>query len=143
MNEHLDFNSSSVQHHINILQDIIKRLSNNSSSCKTWCIALVSAIFTLLAKQDEMIYLYFAIFPIVIFWFLDAYYLSRERAFIRSYRKFVRKIHNDRVLLSDLYDIRLTKIGVCKSISAFFSVSTSLLYIVLIAILVLFVFIKQ
>ncbi|WP_414544018.1 hypothetical protein [Nostoc sp. CCY0012] len=41
--------SNSVQSYLNILQGVIARMANNSASCKTWCISLVSAILVVLA----------------------------------------------------------------------------------------------
>jgi hypothetical protein len=30
--------------HVNLIQGIINRLANNSASCKTWCLVIVSAL---------------------------------------------------------------------------------------------------
>ena len=39
------FPNDSCQHYISLLQDNINRMAANSSSCKTWMITLVAAIF--------------------------------------------------------------------------------------------------
>ena len=42
----LNYDSSAVQQHINILQNIITRLANNSVNCKQWRLAITAAVFS-------------------------------------------------------------------------------------------------
>lgn len=71
---------------IKIIQDIIKRMADNSFKIKAWAITLIVA--TLLIKSNvnnEAI----AFLPLITFWFLDAYYLQQEKIF--------RKLYDDKV----------------------------------------------
>ncbi|HDZ9313104.1 TPA: hypothetical protein RUZ05_003537, partial [Vibrio cholerae] len=68
--------SPSVQAHLTMLQNIIQRMASNSSSCKSWCITLVSAVLVIVADKGKPDYAWIALLPTVIFACLDAYYLA-------------------------------------------------------------------
>jgi len=73
--------SPAVTTHINLLQGIINRLANNSSSCKTWCLALVGALLSLAGATRTPAIAAFALVPVVIFGFVDTMYLAQEKAY--------------------------------------------------------------
>ena len=100
-----DHESSAVQKHLDIMQGTITRMAENSRTCKVWCVTLVSAILVLVARTGEADHALIALAPTVLFYVLDAYYLSLERGFRRSYGSFVRKIHEGQVSISDLYAV--------------------------------------
>ena len=64
---------------INIIQDIIKRMAFNSFMIKGWTITLV--VVTLLLKGTEKYQVCIAFIPLLVFWFLDAYFLRQERMY--------------------------------------------------------------
>lgn len=125
------FNSESVsvQSHISVIQNIIERMSQNSSSCKSWCITLVSAVLVIIADKGKPQFALIAFLPIILFLFLDTYYLSLEKAFRFSYSEFVKKIHSGSLESSDLYTTEPVKN--CKSfiLSSLFSASIYGFYI--------------
>ena len=93
----ISYESPSVHSYLQILQSAISRMASNSISCKTWCIALVSAILISvphedLTSNDNRILI--AAIPIVLFFFLDSYYLVMERGLRAKYDEFVEKIHS-------------------------------------------------
>ena len=100
-----DHESSAVQKYLDIMQGTITRMAENSRTCKVWCVTLVSAILVLVARTGEADHALIALAPTVLFYVLDAYYLSLERGFRRSYGSFVRKIHEGQVSISDLYAV--------------------------------------
>ena len=61
---------------LKIIQDIIKRMALNSFLIKGWAITLVVA--TLLLKGNKYQVL-IAFIPLLVFWFLDAYFLWQEK----------------------------------------------------------------
>jgi hypothetical protein len=65
-----------------IIQDIIKRMANNSFLIKGWAITLIVA--TLLLKGEQL-QLYISLIPLLGFWYLDAYFLHQERLYRRLY----------------------------------------------------------
>lgn len=100
-----DANSKAVQTHLGITQAVIQRMASNSSSCKTWCITLVSAILVLVADKGKPEYALIATIPAVLFLALDTYYLSLEKMFRASYNSFIRNVHSGEIEASDLYAV--------------------------------------
>lgn len=98
--------SPSVQAHLSMLQNVIQRMASNSSSCKSWCITLVSAVLVIVADKGKPDYVWIALLPTVIFACLDAYYLALEKSFRETYNKFVEKLHRKLLVSSDLYAIK-------------------------------------
>ena len=101
----LDEESSAVQKHLEITQGVINQMAENSRSCKIWCVTLVSAILVLVARIGQPDHMLIALAPAVLFYVLDAYYLSLERGFRRSYDNFVRRIHQRQATISELYTV--------------------------------------
>ena len=67
---------------LEIIQEIINRMANNSFIIKGWTITLV--VVTLLLKGNKY-HTFIAFIPILVFWFLDAYFLRLERLYRRLY----------------------------------------------------------
>ena len=67
---------------IKIIQDIIKRMAFNSFMIKGWAITLV--VVTLLLKGDKYQVL-ISFIPLIVFWFLNAYFLRQERMYRKLY----------------------------------------------------------
>lgn len=67
---------------IKIIQDIIKRLAFNSFMIKGWAITLV--VVTLLLEGDKYQVL-ISFIPLIVFWFLNAYFLWQERMYRKLY----------------------------------------------------------
>ena len=67
---------------VDIIQDIIKRMAFNSFMIKGWAITLV--VVTLLLKGTEY-QVWIAFIPLLVFWFLDAYFLWQERMYRKLY----------------------------------------------------------
>ena len=84
---------------IEIIQDIIKRMASNSFAIKRWTIALV--IITLLLKGSKYQVL-LAFIPILVFWFLDAYFLWQERLYRRLYNWVIKNRMNTDEYLFDM-----------------------------------------
>ena len=80
--------------HLEMIQSIITRMNQNSFMLKGWMITIVSALLAIYADKGKIAYLLVSIFPILVFWFLDAYYLQQERKF--------RGIYNDIVEEKDI-----------------------------------------
>jgi hypothetical protein len=101
----VDPNAASIQTHLGILQNVIRRMAANSSASKAWCVTLVSAVLVIVADKGVPDYAYIALLPAVIFAALDAYYLALEKAFRNSYNDFIFKLHNKTLTETDLYSV--------------------------------------
>lgn len=100
--------SPSIQTHLMMIQGVIQRMSSNSSSCKAWCVTLVSAILVIVADKAKPDYAWIAIIPSVLFGALDVYYLALEKGFRESYNTFIGKLHKGSLVEEDLYSINPT-----------------------------------
>jgi len=98
-------NSQAVQAHLEITQSVIQRMASNSASCKAWCITLVSAILVIVADKGKPEYTLIAVIPTILFLILDSYYLALEKIFIKSYNVFIEKLHERKLVASDLYAV--------------------------------------
>jgi hypothetical protein len=93
-----------VTTHINLVQGIINRLANNSSSCKTWCLALVGALLSLAGAIKSPAIGTFALVPVVIFGFVDTMYLAQEKAYRALYGRILVAVQNRAYPLSSAFD---------------------------------------
>ncbi|MFO1431004.1 MAG: hypothetical protein U1F76_12795 [Candidatus Competibacteraceae bacterium] len=101
----LNIESPAVQSYVTILQAIISRMASNSAACKTWCITLVSAILVIVADKGKPEYVWITMIPIVLFLFLDSYYLGLERFFREVYNTFINKLQSDKATINDVFTV--------------------------------------
>lgn len=97
--------------HLEIIQDVINRMANNSFLLKGWSIVLVSALFALAAKDSNKLYIYLAYFPTIAFWVLDGYFLRQEKLYRKLYDK-VRNTDDSKI------DFSMDTSSVTKQVSA-------------------------
>lgn len=67
--------------HLEFIQNVITRMNTNSFQIKEWTVVIVAAILAIYASTENIYFVLSAIFPTLIFWFLDTYYLTQERKF--------------------------------------------------------------
>lgn len=97
--------SASIQTHLSIIQNVIQRMAENSSSSKAWCVTLVSAVLVIVADKGKPDYAWIALLPTFVFAALDSYYLALENGFRNSYNDFIKKLHNKTLTTDDLYSV--------------------------------------
>jgi hypothetical protein len=90
--------------HVTMLQGIINRLAGNSASCKTWCIALVSALVSLVAATKIPGLAVVTLVPVIIFGYLDASYLAQEQAYRELMKRMVDKMRNGTYTRADTFE---------------------------------------
>jgi hypothetical protein len=97
--------NAAVIAHLNYLQAIITRLAGNSAQCKSWCLAIVSALFGFAGalKNDKIVAC--AIIPIVIFCLVDAAYLGREKSYRELYNFIVSNIRAGTYARANWFDL--------------------------------------
>jgi hypothetical protein len=64
-----------------ILQSIIARMAQNSFTIKGWAVTVITALLAFSNKETDRWLAISALYPVVAFWGLDAYYLMQERLF--------------------------------------------------------------
>ena len=107
----LHHDSSGVHKHLEINQNIIMRMAENSRSCKVWCITLVAAVLVLVARTGEANHALIALGPTVLFYVLDSYYLALERGFRQSFGSFVHRLHEGSVSSHELFAVGSAYLG--------------------------------
>ena len=84
------------QLYLQMMQDNIARMANNSANCKNWMVMIVAAIFAVSCGLKEMNWwLLLTLLPIVLFWRLDAFYLRLERGMRNRQRSFLNIVSDD------------------------------------------------
>ena len=117
----LDAESPAVLTHVQVMQDVVQRMAENSRSCKVWCITLVSATLVLVAQTGNPQHALIALVPTLLFHVLDAYYLALERSFRTSYDTFVANLHGDGVDAMKVYEVNPTAMGWKAVVRCFWS----------------------
>lgn len=72
--------------HLEMILDVVNRMASNSFALKGWAVTLVAGIFALQGIETSDLRYAIAFVPIIIFWGLDAFYLSKERAYRSLYK---------------------------------------------------------
>ena len=89
---------------IDLIQNCINRMANNSFMCKGWVISIVIAIFILLPENISRHTIYgVIILATLCFWCLDVYYLRLERLYRWKYEWVItNRLSNNTDYLYDL-----------------------------------------
>lgn len=75
--------------YLNIIQNVITRMADNSFKIKNWAILVNSGLFTLYFTKGRWQILTVAMFITVMFFALDVYYLALERQFRQKHESVV------------------------------------------------------
>jgi hypothetical protein len=114
--------------HLEFLQLTITRMNVNSFMLKGWLVTIVGAVFALSQKDAKTAFIWFAPFATLIFYFLDAYYLSLERQF-RSLYDHVRALKEEEINFS--MDVSNFQTGQNDYFSCLFSLTLLMFYIII------------
>ncbi len=126
--------NTAVQSHINILQNIITRMAANSANSKTWAITIISAIVVLLIDKKANCAFFFAYIPLLMFFFLDCFYLGLERHFRNQYNEFVNELENEDFDFKNVYRLQgpaKQSLKIKLTFYGFLSFSTTPFYLIL------------
>lgn len=121
--------------YLEVIQSIIKRLSNTSFILKGWAVSLVSALMALSTNDTDKRYVMIAYLPIAVFWFLDAYFLMMERQFRKLFQK-----NSDLTIPLENFSINREKGTFSDFAKAFFSITIVLTYASLIFVTLIVMF---
>ena len=84
--------------HLEFIQNIITRMNTNSFQIKGWTVVIISAILVIYASTKNYYFVLSGIFPTLIFWFLDTYYLTQERKFRGLYNDVAGVSENPKII---------------------------------------------
>lgn len=111
--------------HLEMIQAVINRLASNSFLLRGWSITLVTALVAIIGYGSNSTQYLIVYVPIIVFWLLDGYFLSRERRY-RALYDHIRKLPNKRIDFT--MDARSFKKGKNTWISACLSTVSLLFY---------------
>lgn len=98
-----NFYSDDDRQYLQMMQDNISRMANNSANCKTWVVTLVAGLFAIGAGIDQLNgWLALTIVPILAFWYLDTFYLHLERGMRNRQKDFLNKAKANYAITDDL-----------------------------------------
>ena len=71
---------------IDLIQECIKRMANNSFFIKGWTLSLIAVVLALTNDKIDLMYICLILFiPILSFWYLDAFFLRTEKMYRKMY----------------------------------------------------------
>ena len=118
--------------HLDFLQSNIARMNTCSFQMKGWAIAIVSALLAIYAgtidstSRGNAAFIFVAMVPTVLFWFLDSYYLCTERKMRDIYNDVLDPGKNIKAFTMPLHNY---KGGKYSMFSAMFSITEAPLYL--------------
>jgi hypothetical protein len=124
--------------HLELIQNIITRMANNSFLLKGWNLTLLAALIGLNKENGldgKVVFICFIL--ILVFWILDSYYLSQERIFRARYEEVRVKLEQEIDFSMKLESVENNN---TNWFIVFWSMPLSILYIGLIASLILFTY---
>jgi hypothetical protein len=121
--------------HLEFIQNTISRMAHNSFLLKGWAITMLGALLGLNKDNIDFKITWIAIFIILMFWALDAYFLSQERIFRGRYDE-VRVKKPEEIDFSMKLENRPT--SQMSWFVSFSSVTLRLYYLSLLGVIVLF-----
>ncbi len=104
--------------HLEMIQNVINRLSNNSFSLKLKAFVFVAVVFGLTIKDIHINYVWLTLLPTLAFWGLDGFYLKQEKLYRSLYDKVRQTSENDIDFSMDVSSVKCSEkrwISVCIS----------------------------
>lgn len=122
--------------YLTFIQNTIVRLNNNSFQVKGLSVIVITALLTAFSASSKDVFIYSTIFPTIVFWGLDAYYLQTERKYREIYNNVIDSTKDIKLFSMDISVYNKDK---CSYWMVFFS--NTLLYMYLLLLLMPFLFI--
>jgi hypothetical protein len=95
--------------HLEFIQNIINRMSNNSFLLKGWNVTVATAILALIVGIPKPLFIIIALFSSLAFWGLDAYYLRQERLFRLLYDDLQKNVTSKKSKRVELFNLSTNK----------------------------------
>ena len=123
-----------VVKHLEMTQAVINRLGSNSFLVKSWSMTIIIAAMVLIARQDiqNPYFVLVLILPALGFWILDGYFLWQERLFRQVYGEIRVQPDTD----FEMNPMKHRDKPKCSWLSAIFSLTLVIFYIVEIAFII-------
>lgn len=129
--------------HLNMIQGVITRMGNNSFALKGWTVGIMIAVYAFAGKSNVKAVIV-TLMPLIVFWFIDTYYLMLERKYRCLYDDVRLKEEKDIDFSMNPNDVKINLKEVKKYgfFNIFFSKSVLPFYLVCIATTLVIYFVK-
>lgn len=131
MTKELDNSGEHKVSHLAMIQGVIDRMGRNSFSLKEWAVGIMIAVYAF-AGESNVKAVIVTIAPLLVFWFIDTYYLTMERKYRCLYDEvrnkdesaidFSMNPNDAKIKLEDVKKYEFFKVFVSKSILPFYVV---------------------
>jgi hypothetical protein len=121
--------------HLEFIQDAIARMNSNSFQMRAWMLLLVTALLGSFANTGKREFVLLALFPTIVFWILDTYFLQLERKFRGVYEDVAGISDNPKAIKPFAMPINLYEGGKYAFWDVFFSKSMFPFYALVIVVL--------
>ena len=102
-------NEEILHKEIDLIQGIISRMANNSFLLKGWLISLIAVVLALtkdtIVATELSSFNVILLLPVVVFWYLDAFFLHKERCYRKLYDWVIANHANHSENLDYVYDL--------------------------------------
>ena len=129
--------------HLNMIQVVISRMGSNSFALKGWSVGIMIAVYAF-AGNSNVKAVIVTLMPLIVFWFIDAYYLMLERKYRCLYDDIRKKDEKEIDFSMNPNDVKIELNDVKKYgyFNIFFSKSVLPFYLVCIATTLVIYFVK-
>ncbi|MCK5051512.1 MAG: hypothetical protein KAS53_07270 [Candidatus Cloacimonetes bacterium] len=99
-----NMNNEILHKEIDLIQDCIRRMAQNSFIVKGWMLSLVTIILTLgiTSQANDNNLCLIILIPIIAFWYLDGFFLQTERKYQKMYQWIIENRNKTDEFLYDL-----------------------------------------
>lgn len=104
--------------HLQMIQGIITRMGNNSFALKGWSIGVMIGVYAFAGESNNVKTVIVTTIPLLVFWFIDTYYLLLERKYRLLY-DFIRTKDEDDIDFSMDFQNVNTRLKDCSKYSFF------------------------
>ena len=107
--------------HLEMVQGTINRMAHCSFLLKGWSITLTTAGALINVRTDNSCYMYaYLVFPILLFWILDGFFVNQERLFRHLYDSIRKKKNSDFSMQTDYSKSNWCRVCLSKTLSIFY-----------------------
>ena len=126
-----------------MIQSIITRMGNNSFALKGWAVGIMIAVYVFAGKSNVRAVIV-TLMPLIVFWFIDTYYLMLERKYRCLYDDVRTKNEEEIDFNMNLNEVKIDLEDVKKYgfFNIFFSKSVLPFYLVCIATTLIIYFVQ-
>lgn len=123
---------------IDLIQGVINRMASNSFLLKGWMITIIVAVLALtkdtLVTNDISYLSIILLLPLLVFWYLDAFFLHKEKCYRELYKWVISNRQSSEEFLYSLdytrFESKIDKIGIImfsKTLRTFYGITALIL----------------